>query len=68
MYLLKSAEQGLDVKITGGVHTGCLRIQAGANTDIKTVEDLRGKTIGVPAPGRQPAAYVCHPRFGRPRN
>jgi NitT/TauT family transport system substrate-binding protein len=54
MYLLKSAEQGLDVKITGGVHTGCLRIQAGVNTDIKTVEDLRGKTIGVPAPAGSP--------------
>ena len=50
MYLLKPIEQGLDVKITGGIHTGCLRIQAGANSDIKTVEDLRGKTIGVPAP------------------
>ena len=54
MYLLKSAEQGLDVKITGGIHTGCLRIQAGANTDIKKVEDLRGKTIGVPAPFGSP--------------
>src|SRR5690606_7702971 len=29
MYLLKPIEQGLDVKITGGIHTGCLRIQAG---------------------------------------
>ena len=25
MYLLKPIEQGLDVKITGGVHSGCLR-------------------------------------------
>ncbi len=54
MYLLKPIEQGLDVKITGGIHTGCLRIQAGVNTDIKTVEDLRGKTIGVPAPFGSP--------------
>src|SRR5688572_21122383 len=30
MYLLKPIEQGLDVKITGGVHSGCLRVQAGA--------------------------------------
>lgn len=48
MYLLKPIEQGLDVKITGGIHTGCLRVQAGAKTDIKKVEDLRGKRIGVP--------------------
>jgi NitT/TauT family transport system substrate-binding protein len=54
MYLLKSAENDLDVRITGGVHTGCLRIQAGVNTDIKKVEDLRGKTIGVPAPAGSP--------------
>ena len=54
MYLLQSAEKDLDVKITGGVHTGCLRIQAGANTDIKKVEDLHGKTIGVPAPFGSP--------------
>ncbi|HVC93855.1 MAG TPA: ABC transporter substrate-binding protein [Pirellulales bacterium] len=48
MYLLKPIEQGLDVKITGGIHTGCLRVQAGVKTDIKSVEDLKGKTIGVP--------------------
>jgi NitT/TauT family transport system substrate-binding protein len=48
MYLLKPIEAGLDVKITGGIHTGCLRVQAGAKSDIQKVEDLRGKRIGVP--------------------
>jgi NitT/TauT family transport system substrate-binding protein len=48
MYLLKPIEQGLDVKITGGVHSGCLRLQAGARTEIKSVGDLKGKKIGVP--------------------
>jgi NitT/TauT family transport system substrate-binding protein len=48
MYLLKPLEQGLDVKITGGIHTGCLRLQAGAKTNIKKVTDLKGKRIGVP--------------------
>ena len=48
MYLLKPIEQGLDVKITGGIHSGCLRIQAGAKTGIQSVEDLKGKKIGVP--------------------
>jgi hypothetical protein len=43
MYLLKPIEQGLDVKITGGIHTGCLRLQAGVKTDVKRVADLRGK-------------------------
>ncbi|HWB11166.1 MAG TPA: ABC transporter substrate-binding protein [Pirellulales bacterium] len=48
MYLLKPIEQGLDVKITGGIHTGCLRVQAGVKSDIKSVADLKGKKIGVP--------------------
>lgn len=48
MYLLKPIEQGLDVKISGGVHTGCLRIQAGVESGIQAVEDLRGKRVGVP--------------------
>lgn len=48
MYLLKPIEQGLDVKITGGVHTGCLRVQVGPKSDIKTVEQLKGKKIAVP--------------------
>src|SRR6266436_3898108 len=40
MYFLKPIEQGLDVKFTGGIHRGCLRVQAGAKGDIRTVEDL----------------------------
>jgi NitT/TauT family transport system substrate-binding protein len=60
MYLLKPIEQGLDVKITGGIHTGCLRVQAGAKTDIKTVEDLKDKTIGVPTHiGSPPYLFAC---------
>src|ERR1044072_4655148 len=51
MYFLKPIEQGLDVKFTGGIHRGCLRVQAGAKSDIHTVKDLRGKRIGVPGMG-----------------
>ena len=47
-HTLKPIEQGADIKVTGGIHTGCLRIQAGIKTDIKSVEDLKGKKIGVP--------------------
>jgi len=48
MYLLAPIATGLDVKITGGIHTGCLRLQVGVNSAYKTVKDLKGKTIGVP--------------------
>jgi NitT/TauT family transport system substrate-binding protein len=48
MYLLKPIETKTDVKITGGIHTGCLRVQAAVGSDIKSVRDLKGKKIGVP--------------------
>jgi len=48
MYLLKPIEQGADMKITGGIHTGCLRVQVSTKKDIKSVQELKGKTIGVP--------------------
>src|SRR5262249_4010295 len=55
----KPIEQGVDVKITGGIHTGCLRVQAGANSDIKTVKDLKGKTVGVPTHIGSPQYLFC---------
>lgn len=58
MYLLKPIEQGLDVKITGGVHTGCLRVQAGQESGIQKVEDLRGKRIGIPTMGSPPFLFA----------
>src|SRR5580704_13740129 len=48
MYLLKPIESGVDVKMTGGVHTGCLRVQVPAKSDYKSVKELKGKKIGVP--------------------
>ncbi len=58
MYFLKPIEQGLDVKFTGGIHRGCLRVQAGANSTIRTVNDLRGKRIGVPGMGTPPFIFA----------
>ena len=58
MYFLKPIEQGLDVKFTGGIHRGCLRVQAGAKGDILTVRDLKGKTIGVPGMGTPPFMFA----------
>jgi len=58
MYFLKPVEQGLDVKFTGGIHKGCLRVQAAAKGNIRTVEDLRGKRIGVPGMGTPPFIFA----------
>src|SRR6476661_3783012 len=40
MYFLKPIEQGLDVKISAGIHTGCLRVQAPVNGKVHSVADL----------------------------
>src|SRR5437773_8039317 len=58
MYFLKPIEQGLDVKFTGGIHRGCLRVQAGVNGNIRSVKDLRGKRIGVPGMGTPPFIFA----------
>src|ERR1700757_3163651 len=58
MYLLKPIEQGLDVKFTAGIHTGCLRVQTATDSKIQTVKDLRGKRIGVPGMGTPPFIFA----------
>src|SRR5258705_6612772 len=54
MYFLKPIEQGLDVKFTGGIHRGCLRVQAGAKGNIQSIKDLKGKIVSVPRLGTPP--------------
>lgn len=58
MYFLKPLEQGLDVKFTGGIHRGCLRIQAATHGSVRTAQDLRGKRIGVPGMGTPPFIFA----------
>jgi NitT/TauT family transport system substrate-binding protein len=58
MYFLKPIEQGLDVKFTGGIHRGCLRVQAPVNGKIHAIADLRGKRIGVPGMGTPPFIFA----------
>jgi NitT/TauT family transport system substrate-binding protein len=58
MYFLKPIEQGLDVRFLAGIHRGCLRVQAGAKTNIHKIEDLKGKRIGVPGMGTPPFVFA----------
>jgi NitT/TauT family transport system substrate-binding protein len=44
---LKPLEQGFDVRITAGVHGGCIRLLGSKSAKIETLESLRGKAIGI---------------------
>lgn len=44
---LKALEAGVDMKFTGGTHTGCISMVALAQSPINSVNDLKGKVIGV---------------------
>jgi NitT/TauT family transport system substrate-binding protein len=60
MYLLKPIENGVNVKMTGGIHTGCLRVQVAAKSEMKSVKELKGKKIGVPTHiGSPPFLFCC---------
>jgi NitT/TauT family transport system substrate-binding protein len=44
---LKPLEQGFDVRITAGVHGGCLRLLGAKAANIDSVASLRGKSIAI---------------------
>ncbi|WP_084535343.1 ABC transporter substrate-binding protein [Nocardia yamanashiensis] len=48
---LKPIEQGIDAKLAAGLHEGCLRIIVPPDSSIKSIAELRNKTIGVAAIG-----------------
>lgn len=58
MYMMQPMEVGLDVKLTGGIHTGCLRLQAGKKTGITTAKQLKGKKVGVTHMGSPPFLFA----------
>lgn len=51
---LKAVEQGLNLKVTAGLHAGCVQGVAAKDSPINTPADLKGKRIGVEAIGGQP--------------
>ena len=59
MYVLKGIEKGSDLKITAGVHTGCLRVQVARSSAVTNVGELKGKKIGVPNNVGSPPAMFC---------
>jgi len=43
---LKPLEQGFDVKLTAGIHGGCIRLLTNTASGITSVAGLKGKTVG----------------------
>jgi NitT/TauT family transport system substrate-binding protein len=58
MQWIKPVEQGLNIKFTAGIHTGCLQILVPQASEIASIQDFKGKTIGVPAIGGGPMNMV----------
>ncbi|WP_239616044.1 ABC transporter substrate-binding protein [Cohnella mopanensis] len=50
----KPIEQGLDVKITGGLHAGCIQLVTRKDSGITSIKELKGKKIGVDTIGGGP--------------
>ena len=54
---LKPLEQGADIRVTAGLHAGCLRMVVGVTSGIRTYADLKGKTIGTNGVGNAPSPF-----------
>lgn len=53
-----SVQQGLKIRVVGGLHIGCIKIVVPPNSTIKTAADLKGKKIGIDEPGGTPQAVT----------
>ena len=58
--MLQPIENGLPIKFTTGIHTGCTKLLVPSGSNIKSIADLKGKKIGVP--GLADAATVVSKR------
>jgi NitT/TauT family transport system substrate-binding protein len=50
----QSIENGVNVSVVEGLHKGCIKFLVKADSDIKTVNDLKGKTIAIDEVGGTP--------------
>ena len=55
---LQPIDNGLPMRVTAGIHTGCTKVLVPGDSDVNSVADLKGKKIGVPGLGAAPAIIV----------
>ncbi|EHM00411.1 NMT1/THI5-like protein [Lentilactobacillus parafarraginis F0439] len=51
---LPAIQNGAQIQAAGGIHQGCIQVLVPKNSPIKTVNDLKGKTIATPGQGSTP--------------
>lgn len=56
--LIQPLSNGLPIKITTGLHTGCDKVLVKADSGIKEPKDLIGKTVGVPSYTSSPYIFA----------
>jgi NitT/TauT family transport system substrate-binding protein len=56
---LKPLEQGIDVKLTTGLHGGCTRLFVNTGSNLKDIASLKGKTIGVSSISGSPRNFFA---------
>ncbi|KMT22884.1 ABC transporter substrate-binding protein [Clostridium cylindrosporum] len=56
--VIQQIDNGVNLRMTVGVHTGCLKVVAKASSNIKKIEDLKGKKVGVPGLATPPAVIT----------
>lgn len=44
---IQPISNGLNITMTSGIHTGCIKLLVKKDSDIKNLEDLKGKNVGV---------------------
>ncbi|WP_434132400.1 ABC transporter substrate-binding protein [Sporomusa sphaeroides] len=56
--LMQPLSNGLPIKVTTGLHTGCDKVLVASDSGIKTLADLKGKRIGVPSMTSSPIIFA----------
>src|SRR5262249_20818003 len=54
--LLVEIDRGLGITVLAGIHVGCFELFA--KEGIRSVVDLRGRTVGQPGPGSSPHVFI----------
>ncbi len=57
--VIQRIANGLDINVVMGAHAGCINVVANKDSGISSIEDLKGKTVGVPGSlGSDPAVML----------